>query len=76
MKEAELGLLAIEPPPREDPLIFSPVLAFKAEEDRDHLYHPRHEVPENFNQPLLKMGPRQISNEPEEDRDHLYHKVA
>ncbi|KAM4636695.1 proline-rich acidic protein 1 [Discoglossus pictus] len=73
-RDIELGLLAIEPPQPDDTLIAMDfgINIPQAEEDRDHLYHPRIETPKKIRRTMLKLE-RKIINGPEEDRDHLYH---
>ncbi|MEE6519907.1 hypothetical protein FKM82_017679 [Ascaphus truei] len=73
---SELGLLAIEPLPKEETShdIDPGMKIFQeAEEDRDHLYHPPPETPREIRRAPLRLKYQHAPNEPEEDRDHLYH---
>ncbi|XP_075466406.1 proline-rich acidic protein 1 isoform X2 [Ascaphus truei] len=75
-RDIELGLLAIEPLPKEETShdIDPGMKIFQeAEEDRDHLYHPPPETPREIRRAPLRLKYQQAPNEPEEDRDHLYH---
>lgn len=75
-RDIELGLLAIEPPMKNDVAVAfdEPMKMPQAEEDRDHLYHAHHRSQQDFPRQQLRMQvARAIAREPEEDRDHLYH---
>ncbi|KAG8434937.1 hypothetical protein GDO86_013049 [Hymenochirus boettgeri] len=72
----ELGLLAIEPPQHDDTKfdIEPRIQISEAEEDRDHLHHPRDESLMRIQQSSkLRIPPRNIFPEAEENRDHLHH---
>ncbi|XP_068111447.1 proline-rich acidic protein 1 isoform X3 [Hyperolius riggenbachi] len=75
-RDIELGLLAIEPPVKNDDVAvaFDSHIIQKVEEDRDNLHHSRQSRQRDFpKQRLGRVQARQILTEPEEDRDHLYH---
>ncbi|XP_073511217.1 proline-rich acidic protein 1 [Phyllobates terribilis] len=74
-RDIERGLLAIEPPVKDDIAVASDtdIKMAKAEEDRDHLHHARGHDQQNLPRQKLRMQAQQVLEGPEEDRDHLYH---
>ncbi|KAM3914023.1 uncharacterized protein RB166_019196 [Leptodactylus fuscus] len=74
-RDIELGLLAIEPPVKDDVAVAfdQDIKMPQAEEDRDHLYHAQQHAERDFPREQLRMQARAIHRGPEEDRDHLYH---
>ncbi|XP_073412745.1 proline-rich acidic protein 1 [Dendrobates tinctorius] len=74
-RDIERGLLAIEPPVKDDTAVAfdTDIRMPKAEEDRDHLHHARGHDQQNLPRQKLRMQAKQVLKGPEEDRDHLYH---